>query len=32
MENKQIPIVEATKDGLNRYADFSGVSNRCIAI
>ena len=28
MENKQIPIVEATKDGLNRYADFSGVSNR----
>ena len=28
MENKQIPIVEATKDGFNRYADFSGVSSR----
>lgn len=28
MENKQILIVEATKDGLNRYADFSGVSSR----
>ena len=28
MENKQIPIIEATKDGFNRYADFSGVSSR----
>ena len=28
MENKQIPIIEATKDGFNRYADFSGVSTR----
>ena len=28
MENKQILIIEATKDGLNRYADFSGVSSR----
>jgi uncharacterized membrane protein YhaH (DUF805 family) len=28
MENKQIPIVEATKDGFIRYADFSGVSTR----
>lgn len=28
MNNKEIPIVAATKDGLNRYADFSGVSSR----
>lgn len=28
MENKQIPIVEATKDGFSRYSDFSGVSTR----
>ena len=28
MENKQIPIIEATKDGFTRYADFSGVSSR----
>ena len=28
MENKQIPIIEATKDGFNRYADFSGLSTR----
>ena len=28
MENKQIPIVEATKDAFIRYADFSGVSKR----
>ena len=28
MVNKQIPIIEATKDGFNRYADFSGVSTR----
>ena len=28
MENKQIPILEATKDGFTRYADFSGVSSR----
>ncbi len=28
MESKQIPIVEATKDGFSRYADFSGVSSR----
>ena len=28
MENSQIGIVEAVKDGFNRYADFSGVSSR----
>ena len=28
MENNQIPIITATKDGFIRYADFSGVSSR----
>ena len=28
MENDQPQIVLATKDGFNRYADFSGVSTR----
>jgi hypothetical protein len=28
MENNQLPIIAATKDGFNRFADFSGVSNR----
>ena len=28
MENNQPQIVLATKDGFNRYADFSGVSTR----
>jgi uncharacterized membrane protein YhaH (DUF805 family) len=28
MEDKQIPIVEATKNGFIRYADFSGVPTR----
>jgi uncharacterized membrane protein YhaH (DUF805 family) len=28
MEDKQIPIVEATKDGFIRYADFFGVPTR----
>jgi uncharacterized membrane protein YhaH (DUF805 family) len=28
MENNQLPIIAATKDGFIRYADFSGVSSR----
>ena len=28
MENNQLPIITATKDGFIRYADFSGVSSR----
>ena len=28
MENNQLPIIAATKDGFNRFADFSGVSTR----
>jgi uncharacterized membrane protein YhaH (DUF805 family) len=28
MENNQIRIITATKDGFIRYADFSGVSSR----
>ena len=28
MENNQLPIITATKDGFTRYADFSGVSSR----
>ena len=28
MENNQIPIITASKDGFIRYADFSGVSSR----
>lgn len=28
MENIQLPIITATKDGFIRYADFSGVSSR----
>jgi uncharacterized membrane protein YhaH (DUF805 family) len=28
MENNQIPIITATKDGFIRYADFSGGSSR----
>jgi uncharacterized membrane protein YhaH (DUF805 family) len=28
MENNQLPIITATKDGFIRYADFTGVSTR----
>ena len=28
MENKNINIIDAVKDGFNRYADFSGLSTR----
>ncbi len=28
MDNGQVGIVDAVKDGLNRFADFSGVSTR----
>ena len=28
MENNQLPIIAATKDGFIRFADFSGVSTR----
>jgi uncharacterized membrane protein YhaH (DUF805 family) len=28
VENNQLPIITATKDGFIRYADFSGVSSR----
>ncbi len=28
MENKNINIIDAVKDGFNRYADFSGTSTR----
>ena len=28
MDNQELPIVAATRDGLTRYADFSGVSTR----
>ena len=28
MDNQELPIVAATRDGFNRYADFSGVSTR----
>ena len=28
MENNQLPIIAATKDGFTRFSDFSGVSTR----
>jgi uncharacterized membrane protein YhaH (DUF805 family) len=28
MENKNINMIDAVKDGFNRYADFSGISTR----
>jgi uncharacterized membrane protein YhaH (DUF805 family) len=28
MDNQELPIVAATRDGFSRYADFSGVSTR----
>ncbi len=28
MDNNQVGIVDAVKDGFNRYGDFSGVSSR----
>ena len=28
MENKNINMIDAVKDGFNRYADFSGLSTR----
>jgi uncharacterized membrane protein YhaH (DUF805 family) len=28
MENKNINMIDAVKDGFNRYADFSGISSR----
>ena len=28
MDNKNINIIDAVKDGFNRYADFSGLSTR----
>jgi uncharacterized membrane protein YhaH (DUF805 family) len=28
MNNQELPIVAATRDGFSRYADFSGVSTR----
>ena len=28
MENNQLPIIAATKDGFARFSDFSGVSTR----
>jgi len=28
MENKNINLIDAVKDGFNRYADFSGLSTR----
>ena len=28
MDNQELPIVAATRDGFSRYADFSGISTR----